>query len=249
MNRVVDGNHPYSLTGGLEFEQKYVWDPSEIAGRWSLQTPGGSVAVMGGQVYDGNPVPEITFLNDMPVPTGEVGYIKYPFVGLALTQTMGSLLLKSEVSWSWDAMAMGLDEVSLLPRDMLKALVGLDYNHESFGTFMVESVLVFMPQDDSIAFEGQSGRESELQIQNAVMWSNQFFDDSLSIMVMGILLDGLDNRVLRASLDYKLLDDLIISGQGTVIDFEAANVMSPGAQITGWDRVDVNLKWAWDLAR
>ena len=245
MNRVVDGNHPYSLTGGLDFEKKYVWDPSEIAGRWSMQTPGGSVSVMGGQVYDRNPVPEITFLNEMPIPTGEVDYIKYPFVGFSLTQTLSSLLLKTEFSWSWDAMPLGFEEVSLLPRDMLKALVGLDYNHESFGTFMVESVVVYMPKDDLA--DGQGSRDSEVMTQNAVMWTNQFLNESLAVMVMGILLDGVDNRVVRASIDYKVLDDLIISGQGTVIDFEVASPMSPGAAITGWDRVDLYLKWAWDL--
>ena len=83
--------------------------------------------------------------------------------------------------------------------------------------------------------------------QNAVMWTNQFLNESLAVMVMGILLDGLDNRVLRASIDYKLLDDLIISGQGTVIDFESASLLSPATQMTGWDRVDLYLKWAWDL--
>ena len=249
MNRVVDGNHPYSLTSGLEFKKKYVWDPSEIAGRWSIQTPGGSISVMGGQVYDRNPIPQIDLMGGVPVPTGEVDYIKYPFVGASLTQTLGSVLLKSELSWSWDAMPVGFEELSLLPRDMLKALVGLDYNHESFGTFMVESVLVYMPKDEVIAFGGQDSRESDLMLQNAVMWTNQFLDDSLSVMVMGILLDGIDSRVLRASLDYKLLDDLIISGQGTLIDFQSDNPMSPALQVTGWDRVDLYLKWAWDLAR
>lgn len=249
MNRVVDGNHPYSLTSGLEFEKKYVWDPSEVAGRWSMQTPGGSVSVMGGQVYDRNPIPQIALIGSTPVPTGEVDYIKYPFVGLSLTQTLSSVLVKTEISWSWDAMPMNFDDLVLLPRDIFKALIGLDYNHESFGTFMLESVLVYMPKDNFIAFAGQESRASELQVQNALMWTNQFLNDSLSVMVMGILMDGVDNRVLRATLDYKLLDDLIISGQGTLIDFESEFAISPATQINGWDRVDVNIKWAWDLAR
>jgi hypothetical protein len=246
MNRVVDGNHPYSLTGGLELPTKYVWDPSEVAGRWSMQTPGGNIAVMGGQVYDRNPQPVIDFGTGT---VSDVEYIKYPFVGASLNQTLGPLLLKSEVSWSWDALPMGFEQMIVVPRDMLKVLVGLDYNHESFGTFMIESVLVYMPKDALSQLPGQATRDAKVQVQTAAMWTHQFLSDSLSVMVMGIVLDGIDNRVVRASLDYKILDDLILSGQGTLIDFESATMMSPGALITGWDRLDLNLKWAWDLAR
>ena len=43
--------------------------------------------------------------------------------------------------------------------------------------------------------------------------------------------------VLRGSVDYKLLDNLIISGP--LIDFESESMMTP--VITGWDRVDLYL--------
>jgi len=243
MNRVVDGAHPYSMSMGKEIPGEFVWDPSEVAARWSMETSGGNVGLMGGQVYDRNPILQIDYM------VGDiigVDYLKYPFVGAAATQTFGAVLLKTEFSWSWGAPLLTFEQSSSMqPRDTLKALVGLDYNHESLGTWMIESTLLHVIEEPFIdpMTQEQFTSLADTAFQLAVMWSNQFLNESLTVMAMGILMNGVDNRVIRAGVDYKVLDDLVLSAQGTIIDFADSDI------IDDWDRVDLYLKWGWDLAR
>ena len=74
------------------------------------------------------------------------------------------------------------------------------------------------------------------------MWSNRFFRDQITLSIVGMVFGSFDNRVIRASLDYQVLDELSISTQGTLIEYPAL------ALVENWDRVDCNLVWAFDLA-
>ena len=79
-------------------------------------------------------------------------------------------------------------------------------------------------------------------LNGALMWSQRFWRDQISLSIVALILGDISNRVLRTSIDYQVLDELAISAQGTLIHYPDLSL------VEHWDRVDCNLVWAWDLA-
>ncbi len=238
MNRIVQGDHPYSLfppelsAAGIRVDLSPEWDPNDIAARWTLRTRGGEVTLMGGRVFERNPILTL----DLTTPTGvTVSYQAYEFVGIAWTQTAGSVLLKSEIFWSPEAPVQTMGQPLPQSSETFKGMLGLDYNHESLGTVIVEANVVHTGDGGWNTPDGTTA-------SGALMWSNRFWRDQLSLSLVGIVFGDLDNRIFRASIDYQVLDELALNAQGTLIDYEDF----PAFQ--AWDRVDLSLVWSWDLS-
>ena len=239
MNRIVQGDHPYSLfppeliAAGINLDLEPEWNPTELAARWTLRTSGGQLTLMGGRVFERNPIIEF----DFTLPTGfATNYQSYDFMGVAFTQTLGSVLLKSELFWSPEAPVQTFGQPLPQVAQTFKGLIGFDYNHESLGTLIVET---------SVVHAGDSGwnQPDGTTVSGALMWSNRFWRDQLNLSLVAIMLGDLENRVLRAAVDYQVLDELAVSAQGTLIDYPSFPA------IQQWDRVDLSLVWSWDLAR
>jgi hypothetical protein len=248
MNRIVQGNHPYSVVPPRDFgmDLSPEWSPTEAAARFNIQTRSGQFSLMAGRVFERNPLTQPDFTSPLGF---TMSYPSYNFVGATFSRALGPILIKSELFWSPEAPLQAMGQPLPTSAESFKGLLGLDYNHESLGTIIIEANIIHPGEPEANENVVETGGISWMQpadttVSAAIMWSNRFWRDQISASLVGMLFGDPSIRILRASIDYQILDELALNAQGTLIDYEGSF-----PRFQEWDRIDLSLVWSWDLAR
>ncbi|MEE2959837.1 MAG: hypothetical protein VYA34_03765, partial [Myxococcota bacterium] len=133
-----------AVMAGLQLPIGEIWDPTEFALRWNYKGQALSFSVQGGRVFSRNPsigfeVSGVSEIEGAP-PVLSARFSPYYFGAITYTHVLGALLFKAEVMGTLDEPTpiFSGQVPETVPKDGIKAMVGLDYTHEDWGSFLVE---------------------------------------------------------------------------------------------------------------
>ena len=236
MNRIPEPGHPYSPEQwpGLGSREPGS-DDYEIGARLALDDGDLAVAMIGGRFHNRNPLvktesPQISYKT----------WQAFSAFGLASTVAVSPWLLKSELLVTKDYPWQKYDSqtgFSIELRETAMVMVGLDYNHQEYGLFIVEANMIGLADDppehrvDTDEVEGQSSV--------AMSWNRSFLQDLLSLDLALIYLDHSSQNINRGGFSWELRDNLTVTGSLTRIN--APDQSQDLYGFRGFDRVDMGL--------
>lgn len=231
-NLIPDGDHPYSQTSGnkLDFEIK---DAVDFALRWNYRFDTGSFAASMGEVHG-----KVAILDFVTANVDTEAYKKHSFVALNLDKIFGSTVFKSELVYLPQKDFQRIESskpAGSIQKEQYFLGVGLDYNHQDYGSFISEVSFNTRAEDSLLD-------SSESALFYAFSWSKSFLRDDLDLSVVASFLENFSNSMLRVDTKYKLNDNWYSKAQ--VSWFEANSENATIQFIKDLDRVDVSLNYS-----
>lgn len=238
-DKIEDGDHPYSITPGIELE-----GPDnrkmEYAGYINLMFEKFQIKLIKG--YVNNRLPVIGTKIDGTNIKLQKEYNTYFFTGYILEYAYAPFLLKNEVVYN-NNIALQKTEKNIssgqIESDRIDIMTGIDINIGNWGTIINEhSMQILTKKNDKLA--------TNRNIYNcAISWSNSYFSDTLDLIASLILLESIENRITRISMEYALLDNLSFKCQYTNILINKKE--QTYNNIEDYDRIDLSMKYGFSL--
>lgn len=227
-NIETENGHPYNLSPALQNKQQDL--ASEWGIRWNQTRDKWELAIIAAHIHQ----------RDAFSVAGEKTFLKHRVLGAGYTASLDPVLLKIEAYYSPDQPMQSNDFSSVKRKDYLKGMVGFDYNHNDYGSFLFE-YFGEKPISKDENLLGGEGREVY-----ALAWSDTFINDDLIANVAVMSMTNINDHLIRGGVDYKLDDSWSISSQLTIINAGGGNVfLKP---LANFDRFDISLNYYFDLA-
>jgi hypothetical protein len=236
MDRVPIVGHPYGMIPDTEITES---EESEWAGRFKSDIADSTAGVIVGKFH--NRTPLIT-LNDETLET-QLAYETYSAAGFTLTKTFGNVLTKFELIKMKEYPYQVFTDLGVpivIKEDTMGYMAGFDYNHDNYGNIIVEANLKSPSQENKEFDLGSSALF-------AISWSKSFRRDDLTVSLMHMGFDGVENQLERLGLDFKIDDALAVNSQYTRICVESDDENYRATE--NFDRYDMGLTYSFDMSR
>lgn len=253
-SRYTDRDHPYSLIPGVEIHKASAYGREVEGGaQYTGYFGGGAVSVFGGRFYNRDPLFKLN-PNDF---TFDARHSPYATTGLSANFPLWGMLLKLDSAYQFKRLNQTATQLPnpecpftcnsiTMPYDVKGVdtggvTVGLDYNTNDYGSFILEySVTGPMKKDPELL------RDDPLQ-SYAFGYSKNFVRDTLSFNSFVVTFLKYSNILFRFNLTYKITDVISTYLQYTGIFIASGD---PDLRIFDkYDRVDFQLSYAFDLAK
>ena len=239
MNRLPLHGHPYARYPDFHEERS---DDAEAGLRWNGEFSGTSVALIGGRFHYRDPVLGMAGLQvEGSLPLMDVA-------GITLAQTMGDVLVKVEAARYHDYPYQYFAIMQIPPNfivvpavemaDTSAWMLGLDYNHDDWGSFILE-VNGYMPDTED------EDKEVTSTLLAAASWTKNLLRDDLTLSLAHLAFETGGNQLQRLGVDFKITSAFILNTQYTRISIASDDEQYRA--IEDFDRFDMGISWNFDL--
>lgn len=232
-DRFEDGDHPYSITPGIELDAWPEGRTPELAMRISTELERGSVSALAGWVSNRSPILEAR-KRAAGEPRIFTRHEPYAFIGAVGTFAYDPALLKIELIYDSRRPRQLLENglpTGFKRADQLGLLLGLDLNAGKAGMLMLEVAgEALIRKDERFARNRDTWRA-------AMGWSDEYLNDTLKLRATTIFLESTRNVVARLDASYAITDSLTVSSR--LSTFIIKKHRDSYANLESYDRADL----------
>lgn len=252
-NRTVDGDHPYSLTAGLDIAKEPLSRKPEAGLRLDWKGRRFSSSVLGGWVQNRAAVYQVIFDPTTFDPSLEPLHQGYFFGGLSGELALDPFLLKLEGRYSNQAPFQRLEMLpacafigcpviyapaGITSDDEVAVSGGFEFNAGQGGFILAEASYTLRKSFYNDPAQGQW--------MAGAGWNGKFYRDLFSLGVFVFFIEDWQNVMARAQLDFRVSNLSSITFQGTLISIKSGN--TDYLLLDNFDRCDLAWKFHFDSA-